>query len=297
MKKNYLFLAASALMIAACSSEESGNQSVQNSEVISLSATVSSGMRASGTNLQNAQFVSGASIHVEAYKHVGDGTAYANGNYTTTDAEGTMTGSLTYPATGGNIDICAYYPSSVSSSTKSFTVQTDQSSVSGYQNSDLMYATKATDLAKGPTHNLTFNHALSKIIVNIEAGTGVDDDDITSQVSAVKIKNTKPTAGFAITNGAPGAITESGSVTDIEIMGTKTSNEGIIVPQTVAAGAFIEVTYNGTQYTYNLGASKTFNPGEQYTYELTLNASGISLKSLKINNWTEGTGGTGNITL
>lgn len=289
MKKNYFLLAASALMIAACSNEESGNQPVQNPEVISLSATVSGGMRASGANLQNAQFASGKEIFVEAYK-TGEPATYATGEYTTTDASGTLSGSLTYPATGENIDICAYYPATVNSSTTSFTVQTDQSSAANYQNSDLMYATKATGLAKGSTHNLTFNHALSKIIVNIEAGTGVESANITSLVSAVKIKNTKPTAGFAITIGAPGTITESGSVTDIEIKGTGAINEGIIVPQEVAAGAFIEVTYNGTQYTYNLGASKTFNKGEKYTYTLTLNASGISLKSLKINDWTPGTG-------
>jgi len=290
MKKSYFLLAASALMIAACSSEESGNQSVQNSEVISLSATVSSGMRASGTNLQNAQFVSDASIHVEAYKHGGDGTAYANGNYTTTDAEGTMTGSLTYPATGENIDICAYYPATVSSGTSSFTVKSDQTTVENYQLSDLMYADKLEDKAKGSTHNLTFNHALSKIIVNIVAGTGVESANITSLVSAVKIKNTKPTAGFAITNGAPGTITESGSVTDIEIKGTGAINEGIIVPQTVAAGEFITVTYKGNDYKYELTADKEFEPGHKYTYTLTLNASGISLKSLKINDWTPGTG-------
>ena len=296
MKKNYLFLAASALMIAACSNEESGNQPVQSPEVISLSATVGGGMRASGANLQNEQFVSGKEIFVEAYK-TGESATYATGEYTTTDASGTLSGSLTYPATGENIDICAYYPASVNSSTASFTVQTDQSSESGYQNSDLMYADKLEDKAKGTTHNLTFNHALSKIIVEIQPGTGVTAANITSKVTAVKIKNTKPTAGFTITNGAPGTITESGSVTDINITGTKTINEGIIVPQTVAAVAFITVTYNGNDYTYNLGATKTFNPGEKYTYTLTLRAGGIELKSLKINNWDEGSGGTDNITL
>ncbi len=296
MKKSYFLLAASALMIAACSNEESGNQSVQNPEVISLSATVSGGMRASGANLQNAQFASGKAIFVEAYK-TGASATYATGNYTTQDVSGTLSGSLTYPATGENIDICAYYPSTVSSSTTSFTVQTNQSSDANYQNSDLMYATKLENKAKGSTHDLTFNHALSKIIVNIQRGTGVTDDNITDLVTAVKIKNTKPTAGFAITKGAPGAITESGSVTDIEIKGTGAANEGIIVPQTVAAGVFITVTYNGNNYNYELTAAKKFEAGYKYTYTLTLNASGISLKSLKINNWTEGTGGTGNITL
>lgn len=296
MRKSYFLLAASALMIAACSNDESGDQSVQNPEVISLSATVNGGMRASGENLQNAQFVSGASIYVEAYKH-GEGTAYDKGNYTTTNAAGTMTGSLTYPATGGNIDICAYYPSTVNSNTTTFTIQENQSSVSGYQNSDLMYATKATDLEKGSTHNLTFNHALSKIIVEIQPGAGVTAANITSLVTAVKIKNTKPTATFSIANGAVGAITKSGDITDINITGTGAINEGIIVPQEVAAGAFITVTYNGNDYPYSLTAPKTFNPGEQYTYTLTLNASGISLKSLEINDWDEGTGDTKAITL
>jgi len=297
MRKSYLFLAASALMIAACSNDESGNQSVQSPEVISLSATVSSGMRASGANLQNAQFVSGASIHVEAYKHGGDGTAYANGNYTTTDAEGAMTGSLTYPATGGNIDICAYYPSTVNSNTTTFTIQENQSSVSGYQNSDLMYATQATDLAKGSTHNLTFNHALSKIIVEIQRGAGVTDADITTRVSAVKIKNTKHTAGFTIADGIVGTIGESGETTDINITGTGAINEGIIVPQEVAAGAFITVTYNGNDYNYELTAAKEFEPGHKYTYTLTLKASGISLESEKITDWTPGVGGSQAITL
>lgn len=297
MRKSYLFLAASALMIAACSNDESGDQSVQSPEVISLSATVNGGMRASGANPQDEQFVSGKKIFVEAYKTGVSTATYATGEYTTTDASGTLSGTLTYPATGENIDICAYYPSTVNSNTTSFTVQTDQSSDANYQNSDLMYATKATGLEKGSIHNLTFNHALSKIIVEIQPGTGVLAGDITSQVSAVKIKNTQPTATFNITGGAVGTIEESGSVTDINITGTKTINEGIIVPQDVDAGAFIEVTYNGTQYTYNLGASKTFNPGEKYTYTLTLNASGISLKSLEINDWTLGTGGSKEITL
>ena len=296
MRKSYFLLAASALMIAACSSEESGNQSVQNPEVISLSATVNGGMRASGANLQNAQFASNKEIFVEAYK-TGASATYATGEYTTTDASGTLSGSLTYPATGEHIDICAYYPSSVSSGTTSFTVQTDQSSVSGYQNSDLMYATKATDLAKGPTHNLTFNHALSKIIVEIQPGAGVTDANITTWVTAVNIKNTKHTAGFTITDGAVGAIGESGETTDINITGTKTSNEGIIVPQTVAAGEFITVTYKGNDYKYELTADKEFEPGHKYTYTLTLRAGGISLKSLEINDWTPNTGGSKEITL
>lgn len=296
MKKNYLFLAASALMIAACSSEESGNQSVQDPEVISLSATVSGGMRASGDNLQNEQFVSNKKIFVEAYK-TGESATYATDEYTTTDASGNLSGTLTYPATGENIDICAYYPASVSSSTESFTVQTDQSSESGYQNSDLMYADKLENKAKGSTHDLTFNHALSKIIVNIEAGTGVDDADITTLVTAVKIKNTQPKATFTITDGAVGAITADDAATDINIYGTGAINEGIIVPQPVNAGAFIEVTYNNKQYTYNLTAAKTFNKGEKYTYTLTLNASGIELKSEEINDWTPGEGDNKAITL
>ena len=302
MNTKFFYFAAAAMMLAACSNDESVNE-VANDNIISLTAGIGAQTRATLTDAeaQNTQFESGKTILVEAYKKDAADT-YTTGNYTT-GSDGAMTGSLYYPATGENIDICAYYPSTVSSSSTSFDVGADQTTAELYQSYDLMYATKLTDKAKGNTHALSFNHALSKIIVTITNGNGVTESDVTSNVTAVKINNTLPTAGFTITAGAIGSITASGTAADIDITGTTmTSHAGIIVPQTITATTdnkvnFITVTYNGNDYSYKLSADKTFEAGKVYTYALTLSAAGISLSSSSISSWTEGVGASETITL
>lgn len=256
--KKYFLMAAVALMAASCINDENEPSADQNGQVISLTASMASETtRATATDkLQDTQFESGKSINVEAYK-TGESTAYDSKTYTT-GAGGEMTGALTYPATGEKVDICAYYPDAISSSSTSFDVDATQKTEAAYQANDLMYATKLTEKEKGTTHELTFNHALSKIIVNIEAGTGVTADNITSLVSAVKIKNTVLNASLAISGGAITASKGTGSAADIDITGSGASNIGIIVPQEVAAGAFIEVTYKDKSYTYSLETAKTF---------------------------------------
>lgn len=288
--KKYIFLAVAAVAFAACSNDEDQTMA-SDSGLIRLSSNIGTTQRVTRANLtdakaQNTQFVSDKSVKVEVYK-TGQSTAYSTDNYTTSNGSGAMTGSLYYPADGSNIDICAYYPNSVSSSTTSFNVGTTQTSAANYQSYDLMYATKLTNQAKsGSGHALTFNHALTKIIVNLSAGNGVADGDLTSYVTAVKLKSLKPTAGFTITGGAPGSITASGTAADVTITGdTKTSAHcAIIVPQQ-KSGAFIEVTYNGTAYTYSLASQTTFRAGKVYTYNISVNAAGISLSSNSITNW------------
>ena len=289
--RKYFILAAAALAMVACSNDESNNNVDPN--IISLSASIGGVTRANvdATTAQNTQFASGKTIFVEAYK-TGESTTYTTGSYTTA-AGGAMTGTLYYPSTGENIDICAYYPSSVSSSTTSFAVGATQTTEADYQDYDLMYATKLTDKAKNSTHDLTFHHALSKIVVNISGTNGVSNTDIENLVSAVKINGTKLTATTTIDNGTITITGTNGDATDINITGatSKLSQAGIIVPQTVTEGTtFITVTYNSQDYTYALPAGgKNFEAGNVYTYSLTLSPAGLQLQSTQIADWTSNT--------
>ena len=301
MKKIFFFLMAfAAVAFAACSGDD--EQTIDDN-IIRLSSNIGASQGVTRATLtdaeaQNTQFASSKSVFVEVYKYNGS-TAYTTGNYTTSNTSGAMTGSLFYPADGSNIDICAYYPSTISSSSTSFTVGATQTSAANYQSYDLMYATKLTNKAKGSSHALTFNHALTKIIVNLQAGNGVTDSDLTTHVTALKLKSLKPTAGFAISGGAVGTITASGIAADVDILGTtKPGNHcAIIVPQQKTSGAFIEVTYKGNTYTYSLASNTTFEKGKVYTYNITVNATGISLSSNSINNWTSTTAVNGSVTL
>lgn len=307
MKQKYFYLIAALAMAmmtqSSCISDDFDPEVVRLSvEGLGNNATT----RAASTDaLQNTQFESGLGIQVEVYP-TGATSTYSTAVYNTTSNVGSTSGSILlspastpiyYHATS-NIDICAFYPSSVASaSTTTFTVNADQTtaSIANYQNSDLMYATKLTNRAKGSTHGLTFNHAMSQIIVNLQPGTGLTASDITTNVSAVKINNTIPTAnltfakdGSSIPTGVVTAAA-SGSTSDITITGNKASNIGIIVPQTVNSGTTLfTITYNGNDYTYALTADQPFDAGSKYTYTFTLNLAGLQLQSVTINDWTAG---------
>lgn len=284
------------------------NGSVQESKTISLTASINSGedvtRASSADDLQNTQFVAGEQIFVEAYE-TGLSTAYKTGTYTT-GASGALTADapgMYYPANEHAIDICAYYPSDINSSSDEFTVSDNQSSATGYRASDLMYADKLENqpstTSETPVH-LTFNHALAKIIVNITLDASITSQSITQPtITAVKIKNTVRTASFTISGGAIASIAIDAkaevAASDINITGTVDdvvghSNMGIIVPQQVAADDFIEVTYDGRTYTYQLPNATTFQKGKVYTYTFTLTARELRLDVQQINDWAVETG-------
>ena len=322
MKKFFIYsFAVAALMLTACNNDEQG-QSNANPDVINLSASLAGpSTRAIATGaLQNTAFVADEQIHVYAFKMTSDteyaASSYTDGNYTAAAADNSghnaLSGSLLYPAENVNIAIKAFYPSSITLDQTSFNVPNTQTTEAGYRSADLMYSDVAVNLARrdaagqggnANTHGLTFHHALSKIIVNVNPksgdNVGVTQNDITTNLTAVAIANTKPTANFAAST--LGTITSaSGTAADISILQNAgdASSAGIIVPQTIANGtAFIKITYANVVYTYSLEAAKTFEAGKVYTFNLTLSAQGLSLSSTTIGDWTSATGGSGDFTL
>ena len=300
MKINpYLLLAASALLLTACSGSDDGTQEPA-AETISLSATVGDDLTRAYYNLQGTRFLTGTDLLVEAYES-GAASPYAKGRYTVQNTQGALAGSLTYPLLGGAVDLCAYYPATVTSASTSFTVASDQSTAAGYRQSDLMYAAKLTGCAKGRTHTLKFTHALSRIEVYVEPDTekGVTWDDIYSNVGSVQVCNTVPEATLTVTNGTVTAAAAGGAaVHDIDITGSSYYHAGIVVPQTVTANWYTELIrfeYAGSEYSYYIYSNTTFLPGRSYQYTFTMSAAGLQLKSLTINDWqddgtpTEGT--------
>ena len=305
--KKYFILAAAAITLVACNQKEMENGSVQELKSINLTASINSGedvtRASSADDLQNTQFVADEQIFVEAYE-TGQSTAYKTGTYTTGE-NGALTADepgMYYPANNGAIDICAYYPSTISSASTEFTVGNDQQTAAGYRASDLMYATKLENQAStddvSVKRHLTFNHALTKIIVNITLDASITSQSITQPtITAVKIKNTVRTAAFTIAGGAIAANAIDAkaevAVSDINITGTMISssvmsNMGIIVPQTVEENEFIEVTYDDRTYTYELPVGKkTFQKGKVYTYAFTLTARELRLDVQQINDWTQ----------
>lgn len=306
--KKYFYLAAAALTLAACSNDETTDAVADaTAEPIILTASVGEATQTRAeTAIQSQAFEANELINVECtpsgktmssviYKAVAPAE---NVNSLTAESS-----ALTWPASG-TIALKAFYPKTVTSSTSSFSVSTDQSNTGsatgstdaakGYKGSDLMYATPIDGQTKIASVDLTFNHALAKIIVNLTAGTGMSDGDIAVCTVTLHAKKTATISNGVATKGGSGNYNATGEAVDIT-MGTGGSVAAIIVPQNITASTgskynFITITTaGGHSVTYQLSADKTFDAGKVYTYNLNVGMSEITLQSNSIINW-DGTG-------
>lgn len=286
MKWPYHLLAvAGCLLVASCSGDDAlvdDNTEIRiNAEVVDAQEST----RAAGASV----FGSFATTD-QVYLYITDatsGTSLKTGAVTLSSSS--VSTGIYYPTNGHLVNIKGYYPSSVTNTSTSFAVQADQSSEANYKSSDLMYASASNCARQSGAHSLTFNHALSKIIVQVQS------DGTISEKATVTLKNVKRSA--TLSAGVFSAV--SGSASNVT-MGTTSSNlsttaqslSAIIVPQTIAASTqFIEVKLNTSNATYTYAipsGGKTFAGGNAYTYTLTLGLQGVSVTT-SISSWTNGT--------
>lgn len=233
-----------------------------------------------------------------------------------------------YPLSGKAVDAYAFYPAIQEApdynildekSNQTFTVLADQSDAANYRKCDLMFGSNkyyldggivkeyeeasftGTLKAQNPVR-LIFKHQLSKIIVKIEPGGGLIDDNLTG--ATITMFGPKPdvkitTSSTGITLGSA----EGNAPAEGYNLGTYNSagNAAIVIPQTIDAAKFITIqlsSENGLKkYTYELGSQTKFETGKSYTYTLKLTSGGLDVKT-EIGNWTAETGdndGTANI--
>lgn len=332
MRKELIF-AATALMLAACSNDES----MDNSPV-ELRLTSGLQVQTRATHGLDTQLKGEEQVHVWVDDATTGDALYKNNVLAKNDdATANLYGgtSMYFPQTGNNIDIYALHgnmtlptDNTYPTSTLTHTVEADQrSSVSevgkGYQGSDLVYAkVKNQGRTSHPTTtvNLAFNHLLSKIEIVLIEGAG--EADFLKNIEKLEVLGTKATASFTLSKESPAygkntektdgiEITATGENTQAISLDTSISpgsaatveanqslNEAIIVPQTLAANTpFIKITLKaGATFTYNLEKETAFESGKKYKYIITVNHTELKVAS-SIADWTGTTATTGNATM
>ncbi len=311
MKKLLFFAAVASVMLTACSS---GNEEakVTDSSPLCLSTQNITGMTRAGQSVQLSQFANGQNVGIflvedNAGTPVTSGTnvtVYTNPLTYVADGSGGLSNTQYWPTDGNGLHIWGVYPlaaaqtaAAYNATGKTFSVQADQSSDANYMASDLMTGIPTSPLtnpvARQANVPLTFTHLLTKINVNLSTGSGFTDGDLNSAV--VSILGTLPTTTFGVQSTTVGGA--SGTATDITA-GTGTTTSAIIVPQALASGAsFIQVAVGGGSYIYKLGAATTFDAKKCYTYNITVNKTGLVLTSTTITGWTDGGSTSGNAEL
>ena len=276
MKKNLFILSVATLLMVGCDSINSIDSI--NPDEIRIVAKVDS-TRATATS-----FEEGDKIALYAVEYDGDSVAELQvaGNFINNEPmvyNGTAwSGNRTLYWSDKPCDFYAIYPyhEPATMSSYLFELPTDQnspeteSSLSGYEAADLLWA-KATKVSRTDgAVELSFKHMMSKVVVNIERGASYEGelpDDI-----VVHIYNTQTSALVDWRVGSL-KVYPYGSRSTINMRKLdRDTFDAIVVPQFIERSTpLIEITMEGIAYLLNYSIS--FRPGYQHTITVTLNTS------------------------
>ena len=234
------------------------------------SAAAARTTRTTSTALQSSQLDNGQMF----YAHFPSGTTSLTGTTFTADGSGGTIATVIpyFTLSGTSTDVRAYYPSSVTNTTTTFSVLADQSTDANYRSSDLMFA--ATTINKAfPTSSgvLTFAHKMAKVKINVTTN-GVS-------VTKVQLKGIKRRVPFTPSSGAVGAAeTIVGETTVTAYSGSTTTDfscTALVPEQSVnASDVFVAVTTAGNIRLYKMPSTVTLTAGSEYTYNAVVKAAG-----------------------
>ena len=172
----------------------------------------------------------------------------------------------------GQVTISAYHPyhAAWTGTAHEFSVGTDQSTDSGYANSDLLWTNTTASVISTPI-SLNFAHLLAKINITLSS-----DDIADLSGTIIYICGTKIATTF---NPMTGALSGTSDIHEIKAgitTGKAYTASAIIVPQTVAKGTkFIKLTRGNKNFHYTLPNDMQYMPGYSYHYALKVNESNM----------------------
>lgn len=321
--KKILLLALVAATLTACSSDSEPTQVPVASKQPIVLGTGMPTMRSNKQDLQKTELEAGTTVGVYIYFKGAQTTnttynyGYKNIAYTVSGTQGDLTITDTdkqpyYPdVKTQNIDIYAFAPQvytgtaelSTLTAQDVFTTKADQTAEADYRASDFVWG-KLGDVAAPTTtstkQKITMNHMLSKVNINIAAGSGVNFSSLSGaeiRLNGVKLLGTVNLTTGAVTlrsgtNAASTVTLTSATSATGKLADTTTdcyTSSAVIIPQDIAAADdFIEVELsNGSVYKYKTTATTTFAAKTKYTYDITLSVAGIQLTTT-ISDWTNG---------
>lgn len=303
--KIFGIMATLCLISVSCAKEE---QDIPADGRISFSSTLLS-TRTTDTDLQATQLETGVKAGVFVQRE----TSYiTNGNNAVLTADGA--GNFTpekqmYWPDEAAVNIYAYAPYSASWSgapaqEMDFTVSLDQSTDAGYLQSDLLVgAPESNPLTKTETPvELKFSHMLSKVNVEI-----VNENlDLNLQGATLNLLGLNSTVKVNVAEASLGTVSAPADIKVAQFAddATEFASSAVVVPQTVAAGPFVQVVLADSRvFEAGLSTEVEFKSNKRYVYTLYIGGDGdqvkvdITLGGSSIGDWedddSEGLEGSG----
>ena len=293
--KRYIFLAATALTLAACTNDE--NATPDSPVALKVNAAIGTvDTRATGTQWSPYDQIGISTV-------AGTDTDYANvcyewdGSSFTTSPE-----SAIYFQSPDVVTFHAYYPFTGTPGTAAqplTEVSTDATNQTAENQPiiDFLYASGATASKDAPTVSFTgdhaFTHRMSQVTLTFIEGDDMDLDGAWSYtLGGLKLQGTfDPQTGIATADdvqAAPLVLSLSGVQTT---NARHTASPLILFPQDVAS-IVLTVTVGGQDYTAPLTVKDgKLQPGNNYTWDITVSKTGLRVGEAEIKDWTGVNGG------
>ena len=296
MKTNkYLTMAVTALMMAACSSEDVPQVDSVTNTPIRIHAMVAELKSRAGID-DNTDFS-------QFYLSVVNSS---NSNYSYSNVQVTNSGSGWEPASpmywqNSTTQVTVTAATFSLNGAQDLAVQTDQSTEANVIASDHLYmaatsqsyAAVTDEKAEGAI-NVNFPHIMSKVNLTITLEDEFDAD--TNPISDVTFQGTVDSRNY---NAGTWADIDGVTATDIKAYAVgytkpKATYEVILVPQTVAAGNFVvQFKIGNRMFKWTSTGEVELESGKQYTLALTAGDEKVSGASFSSTAW--GDGGNNNV--
>ena len=291
MKTRFFALAALALSLSACTQDNE----ILNGDLVAaqFTADIAPATRASGTTWDNGDRI--------GITDIGNDIQYGNVPFILKNGKFEAEGKVIYIEDTKAHTFRAYYPYNAAGGI--LTATTDATAQQNQPAIDFLFASGATGDKNNPVVSFTdktakggednsFHHRMSQITLTFEAGDGVDFSVVKPEryrLDGLLLTGTFNTADGMATadNGA-----QTGELAMNLADGNLTSSV-ILFPQTVASLPLV-VNYKGQEYHATLTVPEgALQAGNNYTYTVKVNTTGLTLEGCTIGNWADGGGESG----
>ena len=302
MKKfRFLYIAAAALLFAACANEEDG---IGNNGPVAatVKADISNNIKTRGT-ADNNSWTAGDAIGV--YVTSSSNTNGDNKKYVTTNGNGTFeaadNNNIIYFKDDRETTFSAYYPYSKFLTDGKMNLNMAEVEENQPCKADVLFASGATASKASPTVNFTdlehrFKHCMSLVEFKIKPGQGVKYNNY--KLNRLELKGIFTSGKFDTRTGLVENVGDRMSIVRNFVDVPFESEESfayIMLPQSLESNKmdieiYLLLNDSEVKYTTSITPSTNgqFEGGKKYTYNITVKNTGITIEDANIYPWENG---------
>ena len=305
--KHTLILAATTLLLAACTQDElaeQGNALSEGEYPLELTAT---GMRAvatpstRGTLDGDWEGAQGKKVAVMVNGDTKEYTLASFGDYKT--ATLTSDDPFYWTSTDETKTVEAWYPC-LTTLPETWEVPADQSAGMPV-NKDFLHAYQIIPFSSRNEAELTFKHLLAKVVINIQQSDYLEryGGDLSVQLTDLLTSGevTHSEDYFVITiQGFTGRNSITPHRLDTPADGAFASYEALVIPQASNLNSAIEIKVGDAVYSFLINSIKsiTFQANYVHTFDITVKAEGLEVSvDTGSMTWGDGAGGSGSVVI